>query len=172
MKTSIVLTVIADDKPGVIESVSKILRKHEGNWTQSSMSSLAGQFAGILLAHVPNDNTDVCLAELHGLESEGLRVIAHISDEQTTTVKTHEYTLDLIGNDRPGIIHEITELLANHHVNVRNLETLIEAASMGGGDLFKATAQLVIPDTTDLEGLENALEDVANDLMVDICFKK
>ncbi len=172
MKTSIVLTVIADDQPGVIENVSKTLKKYNGNWTQSSMSSLAGQFAGILLAHVPNDNTDACLAELHGLESEGLRVIAHVSDEQSKIGKTHEYTLDLIGNDRPGIIHEITELLANHHVNVRNLETLVEGASMGGGDLFKATAQLVIPDTTDLGELESALEDVANDLMVDINFDK
>ncbi len=172
MNTSIVLTVIADDQPGVIEAVSSTLRKHDGNWTQSSMSSLAGQFAGILLVNLPKNKTQACLAELHGLESEGLRIIAHVSDEAPALGKTHEYTLDLVGNDRPGIVHDITLLLANHKVNVRNFKTLVESASMGGGELFKATAQLVVPESTDIDALESDLEDIANDLMVDIRFEK
>ena len=73
MNTSIVLTVIADDQPGIIEAVSKTLANHDGNWTQSSMSSLAGQFAGILLASVPEQNAEACIAELRSLEDTGLR---------------------------------------------------------------------------------------------------
>lgn len=172
MKTSIVLTVIADDQPGVIEIVSKTLRKHDGNWTQSSMSTLAGQFAGILLAYVPEDKTEACLAELHGLESEGLRIITHVSDEPAATEKTHEYTLDLVGNDHPGIVHEITSVLAAHKVSVHKLETKVESASMGGGDIFKAWAQLSVPAGADVDALEKELEDLANDLMVDLQFEK
>jgi glycine cleavage system regulatory protein len=172
MNNSIVLTVIADDQPGVIQAVSSVLRNHDGNWTQSSMSSLAGQFAGILLVFVPADNVDACISELHGLESEGIRIITHVSDDQSETGQTHEYELKLIGNDRPGIVHEITELLASHKVNVNNFETLVESASMGGGELFKAKAQLVVPKTTDIDVLAGELEDIANDLMVDIRFEK
>ena len=172
MNNSIVLTVIANDQPGVIQAVSKVLRNHDGNWTQSSMSTLAGQFAGILLVYVPNDKTEACLAELQGLESEGLRIIAHVSDEEPAKAKTHEYTLELVGNDRPGIVHDITVLLAGHNVNVRDLETVVESASMGGGELFKASAQLVVPETTDIDDLAGELEDIANDLMVDIRFEK
>ncbi|NOR19380.1 MAG: glycine cleavage system protein R [Xanthomonadales bacterium] len=172
MNNSIVLTVIANDQPGVIQAVSKVLRNHDGNWTQSSMSTLAGQFAGILLVYVPNDKTEACLAELHGLESEGLRIIAHVSDEEPAKAKTHEYMLELVGNDRPGIVHDITVLLAGHNVNVRDLETVVESASMGGGELFKASAQLVVPETTDIDDLAGELEDIANDLMVDIRFEK
>ena len=170
MNTSIVLTIIANDQPGIIQTVSTVLTNHGGNWTQSSMSSLAGQFAGILLVSVPEENTEACLAELQGLESSGLQVIAHVSDEATGVQKTNTYVLDLVGNDRPGIVHEITTLLAKHKISVHELETTVEGASMGGCELFKATAQLVIPETADIDLLETELEDLANDLMVTIGF--
>ena len=170
MKTSIVLTIIADDHPGIIQAVSTVLTHHGGNWTQSSMSSLAGQFAGILLVSVPEENTEACLAELQGLESSGLGIIAHVSDEVAGVQKTNTCALDLIGNDRPGIVNEITTLLAKHRVSVHEFESKIEGASMGGGELFKATAKLVIPETADIDLLETELEDLANDLMVRIRF--
>jgi len=170
MNTSIVLTVIADDQPGIIRAVSTVLTNHDGNWTHSSMSSLAGQFAGILLVSVPQNNTDACLAELQGLESEGLRVIAHVCGAVAGAEKTATYVLDLVGNDRPGIVHEITALLASHKISIHELETAVEGASMGGGVLFKATARLVVPEGIDIDQLETELEDLANDLMVDIRF--
>jgi glycine cleavage system regulatory protein len=172
MNISIVLTVIADDKPGVIQTVSSVLKQHEGSWTRSSMSSLAGQFAGILLASVPSDRSEACLEELHGLESQGLRVIAHVGGAEPAVKVMDEYFLDLVGNDRPGIVHDMTTILANHGVNVHNLETLVEPVSMGGGDLFRAKAQLHISANTDIEALEDDLEEMANDLMVDISFAK
>ena len=172
MNTSIVLTIIADDQPGIIETVSKVLKKHDGNWTQSSMSSLAGQFAGILLASVPGDNTNTCLAELKALEAEGLRIIVRTSSDETLAENVEEYSLQLVGNDRPGIVHDITRILASHKASVINLETSVEAASMGGGELFKARAQLLVPESSDIFELEVELEDIANDLMVDIRFEK
>jgi len=172
MKTSIVLTIIADDQPGIINAVSGALYNHGGGWTHSSMSSLAGQFAGILLASVPSEKAEACVKELDQLKSQGLQVIAHVSSESSTTGETHEYILDLVGNDRKGIVHDISTILANHNVNVLNLETISESASMGGGELFKAKAELVIPASADIDVLESELEDIANELMVDIVFKK
>ena len=172
MNTSIVLTILADDQPGIIQTVSSILSKFGGSWTQSSMSSLAGQFAGILLASVPSENSVACQQALHELSSSGLRVIAHISDGSTEMEETQEYSLDLVGNDRQGIVHEITTVLANHNVNVRELETVVEAASMGGGELFRARAELLVPVSTDIDQLEHELEELANDLMVNISFEK
>ena len=172
MNTSIVLTIIADDQPGIIETVSKVLKKHDGNWTQSSMSSLAGQFAGILLASVPGDKADACLAELKALESEGLRIILRTSSEVSRAENVEEYFVELVGNDRPGIVHDITHVLAAHKVSVIDLETSVEAASMGGGELFKARAKLLVPKSSDIFALESELEDIANDLMVDIRFEK
>ena len=168
MNTSIILTIIADDHPGIVQTVSSILTKHGGSWTQSSMSTLAGQFAGILLASVPANKSVVCLQDLHGLESKGLQVIAHISSKMDDIKELHQYELELVGNDRPGIIHDITGVLKNHDINVKDLETVIEGAPMGGGDLFKAWVRLEVPSGADIDALENDLEDMANELMVDI----
>ena len=172
MNTSIVLTVLADDQPGIIQAVSSVLHKHGGSWTQSSMSSLAGQFAGILLVYLPVENSVACQQELQNLESQGLHVIAHICDKTQKKQKKDEYTLNLIGNDRQGIVHDITTILAKHDVNVRDLETVVEAASMGGAELFKARAELLVPSSTDIDQLAEQLEELANDLMVDIVFEK
>lgn len=170
MNNSIVLTVIADDHPGIVQTISEVLTHHGGNWTQSSMSTLAGKFAGILLASVPGSNTDACLAELKALESKGLRVIAHVSHAEAGAENTTQYTLELVGNDHIGIVHDITTLLANNNVSVNELETSVESASMAGGDIFRAKAILDIPESTDIGKLEADLEDMSNDLMVDIKF--
>jgi len=98
--------------------------------------------------------------------------VAHICEQAPATEETRECALDLVGNDRQGIVHDITRVLAAHNVNVRELETLVEAASMAGGELFRARAELLVPVSTDIDLLEKELENLANDLMVDIRLEK
>ena len=172
MKTSIVLTVIAEDHPGIISTVSEVLYKHGGAWTESSMASLAGQFAGILLAWVESGTAEACVKELQGLESQGLHVIAQLGEAPRDAVATREYVLDLVGNDRRGIVHDITSILARHDVNVQQLETVVESVPMGGGEVFKATARLLVPKNTDIDTLEGELEAIANELMVKITLEQ
>ncbi|MGD9020984.1 MAG: ACT domain-containing protein [Lysobacterales bacterium] len=172
MKTSIVLTVIADDHPGIINMVSEVLYKHGGAWTESSMASLAGQFAGILLASVNSESAQACVEELQGLESKGLHVIAQLGGTPHAASATREYMLDLVGNDRRGIVHDITAILARHNVNVQQLETVVEGVPMAGGEVFKATARLLVSQDTDIDALEGELEAIANELMVKITLEQ
>jgi glycine cleavage system regulatory protein len=167
MSTSIVLTVIGDDHPGIVKSLSDVLASHGGNWNQSSMSSLAGQFAGILLATVPDDQAEACATALRGLAEEGLQVVVKACVESTPGPKGEIYLLDLVGHDRPGIVQEITHVLTRHGVNVDELETDVASASMAGGPLFKARAQLLVPAEVDVSVLVTDLEAIANELMVE-----
>lgn len=168
MHTPIVLTIISDDQPGIIQAVSEVLDRHGGNWTRSSMSSLAGQFAGILLASVPESNTDSCLEELRGLKSDGIHITATACAEEPHQEQVSEYSLDLVGNDHPGIVHSITTVLADHGISVHDLETAVESGSMAGGSIFRAKAKLLVPESVDMGELEDQIHDLANDLMVDI----
>ncbi len=170
MNQPIVLTIIAQDKPGIVQRVSGVIRAHGGAWDQSSMSQLAGRFAGILLGQVPEENVDACLAELEALEQEGLSVVAQ-RGEAEPEVGGKVYHLELVGHDRPGIMADITAVLAAHQVNVLGLETLVESASMAGGDLFRAYASLRLPEGGEPAEVEAALEALADDLMVDINFE-
>jgi len=167
MSTCIVLTVIGKDHPGIVATLSEVLERHDGNWDESSMSTLAGQFAGILMATVPKSRATACIEELENLSKQGLQVIAQVSDTDQDEDGGRPFTLDLIGHDRHGIVRDITQVLARHQVNVVELETEVASASMAGGTLFKAHAHLRVPEGVDIHDLEDGLEAIANELMVE-----
>lgn len=165
---SLVLTVVCDDRPGVVARLSKLLEQHGGNWTESSMLSLAGKFAGILLASVPQDQCEALVADLNALAGEGMQVSVHRSQAPAHSGDSAQFVLELVGQDRPGIIRDITAILSRHGVNVLELDSSCESASMSGEMLFRARARLLIPQGLDRELLQAELEKLANELMVDI----
>lgn len=167
MKTSLVLTLIGPDKPGLVELVSGTLAEHRANWQQSSMSRLAGKFAGILIASVEESHTEALLNALKTLEADGLKVIAEV-DNGANEPKGLSLTLDLIGHDKPGIVREISRALAKRNISVDRLETEVVSGSMSAELLFKAQAELLVPQDSDLDELQDGLEAIASDLMVDI----
>jgi glycine cleavage system regulatory protein len=168
MSISIVITVVSDDHPGIVKTLSQVLGDHDGNWAESSMMSLAGKFAGILLAQVPAGQAAAFIDALHALESKGMQVVAQRSGEETASDSAREYAIDLVGQDHPGIVHEITEVLARHNINVQELETTVQSASMSGESLFIAHAQIFIPPDVSLDQLQDEMEELANELMVEI----
>jgi len=165
---SIVLTVICDDRPGIIARLSHLVEQHGGNWTESSMLSLAGKFAGILLAHVPAEQSASLIQQLLQLEAEGMQITAHRSADSSVDGESREFVLELLGQDRPGIVRDITAILSRHGVNVLELESSCESASMSGEMLFRAKARLRVPMGVRRSLLQDELELLANELMVDI----
>lgn len=168
MMTSLVLTVIGPDKPGLVELLSQTIADHQGNWLESGMSRLAGKFAGILIAEVPQDKAETLTAALADLEGKGLKVVVERSAEPTAVPNQQSLTLDLVGHDKPGIVREISLALSQRHINVERLTTELVSGSMSAELLFKASADLSAKAGTDLDDLQDALEAIASDLMVDI----
>jgi glycine cleavage system regulatory protein len=167
MKRMLVMTVIGQDRPGLVESVAALVAKHQGNWLESRMSRLGGQFAGILRAEVPSEQESALMAGLKELSGRGLVVVVHpdpaAPDAQTARLKL----LEIVGQDRPGIVRQITHTLARHGVNVEELETECASAAMSGETLFKARAKVSIPESCNLEALRTELEKIAEDLIVE-----
>ncbi len=167
MTTSIILTVLGDDRPGIVETLSKLLADRHGNWTDSSMLNLDGKFAGILRATLPTEQADLFLAELPALANQGLLVTAARSDQELAS-DTHTYRLEMIGQDRSGMLHQLTSALARHHISIEELNTEVRSASMSGEDLFVASANLGVPAGSQIELLRSELEALADELMIDI----
>ncbi|MGB5811030.1 MAG: ACT domain-containing protein [Polyangiales bacterium] len=164
---SLVVTVIGKDRPGLVQSVSAAVEAHGGSWVESRMAHLAGHFAGILRASVPESSVEALSEALRGLHSGGLQVL--IERGVTTAVEEgRAIVLDLVGSDRPGIVHKISEALAARGVNVDELDTECDGAPWSGEALFKARARLRAPKGLDLDQLREGLEAIAGDLMVDI----
>ena len=168
VSTSLVLTVIGPDRPGLIEALSEAVGSHEGSWLESRMARLAGQFAGILRVAVPEEQVDALTRTLQRLGPEGLRVGVARSQPDPPDSDVRELRLEILGSDRPGIVHEISEALADRGINVDELRTEIMSAPMSGELLFRANAELLIPADLSLELLRKDLEGLAHELMVDI----
>lgn len=167
MKTSLVLTVIGDDRPGIVEQLSDPIVATGANWEESRMARLAGKFAGLLRVSVDSDRAEALIAALASVSSGGLTVVVERSaDTQAQTFRT--LSLELLGNDHPGIVRDLSRVLAQQGVNIEELETETMSAPMSGDTLFRARATLRIPATTTLDRLRDALEKVAGELMVDV----
>ena len=167
MTTHLVLTVIADDKPGLVESLSQIIASNSGNWLESSMCQLAGKFAGILRVSVDDDRAENLIEELNGLSSE-IKLIIEKAVYESAGQQSRMYELSLVGNDRPGIIKEISAVVSELGINVERLNTECTPAPMSSDALFKAKATLEVPENVALEQLQNKLEQLADDLIVEI----
>ena len=167
MTTYLVLTAIGDDKPGLVESLAQTIASNAGNWLESNMSQLAGKFAGVLRVSVNDQDADRLIDALEGLSDHLTLVIERVYiDETHNTEQTVE--LNLIGNDRAGIVQEISHALAKLSVNVEKLTSECAPAPMSGDALFKASALLKVPEGLDLEDLQSELEGLADDLIVEL----
>jgi glycine cleavage system regulatory protein len=162
------MTVIGEDRPGLVESVAGLVTEHGGNWLESRMSHLGGQFAGIVRVEVPVDREQALIAALQRLDARGLTTVIRSDAPQAATTSQSLSVLEIIGQDRPGIVREISRALASFGVNVEELHTECASAAMSGENLFKARARLGIPASCNAAELRATLEKIAADLIVEI----
>ena len=167
MRTSLVLTVLGPDHPGLVEELSEIIGAYQGNWMESRMAQLAGKFAGILRISVPADQEQALIDALLAHDISSLRVMVERSQD-LEQVEHRNLDLELLGHDRPGIIHDITHTLVDLGINVEELNTECYDASMSGETLFRARARLQVPLSVSTDELREVLEGLAHHLMVDI----
>jgi glycine cleavage system regulatory protein len=172
MSLPLVMTLIGPDRTGLVESVARAVAEHGGNWLESRMCRLGGEFAGILRIEIPADHKSPLLSALQAIP--GLTVVVHADTPATAStgagVGGGETRFEIVGSDRPGIVREITSALARAEVNVEEFSSEVLSAPMSGETLFKATARLQLPAHCDLAALKKDLEKIAADLLVDVSF--
>ncbi len=170
MNKHLVLTVVGDDRPGLVGELAATISGHGGNWLQSSMAQLAGQFAGIVEVAVPAEKSTELQQALDGLTH--LKIVIAEADTKKSAVaavaNARRLKLSLVGHDRVGIVREVSQVLARFAVNVENLATHTASAPMSADILFHADAELTASPELDARALIDALELLSNDLMVDI----
>ncbi|MEK9711824.1 MAG: ACT domain-containing protein [Thalassolituus sp.] len=168
MPEFLVLTVIADDKPGIVEKLSSAIADHDGNWLESRMAQMAGKFAGILRVSIPPENRKALISALSALDVAGVQVRVETPASADKRNTSHQLEVSVVGNDRPGIVREVSKSLATLGVNVLELSTSCESAEMSAVPLFRSEILASVPDTVDNDAISDALEALSDDLMVEI----
>jgi glycine cleavage system regulatory protein/folate-dependent phosphoribosylglycinamide formyltransferase PurN len=169
--TALVITVIGPDRRGIVSALSECAERHSANWTASRMARLAGEFAGMVHFDVPRENADALADALRGLETAGLRVAVSRSDgaaaaEHVEGLRSIE--LQLIGDDRKGIVSALTRILASNGVSIENMHTEISGHTGAGKRSFKVVAHLLAPAALSNDQLRTLLEGLAHQMMLDL----
>ena len=167
MKKELVLTIVADDRPGLVGEVSKVVADHKANWIDSSLSRLGGQFAGIARIHVDEAQATTLQKALHDLGDLGLTIGIHENNRGVAPAGTPA-DLQVLGQDQPGMLARVSNVLAKLNVSIESLESLVEPGSMSGYLMFRARARIIIPPQIIASQVSDALEEIATDLMIDI----
>lgn len=161
----IIFTLVGSDKPGLISDLAKTVYEMGGNWLGSNFSHMAGHFAGFVQVDLPLEKHQALIERLSQHPDLKIHLLpgmtAHQEEQQSVII-------DIMGNDKTGIVQELTQILSQFNLNIVKFDSCLETAPNWGGELFKARAIITVAADFDLETLRDKLESVANDLMVDI----
>jgi glycine cleavage system regulatory protein len=167
--TTLILTVAGADRPGLVAAVADVVDAHGGNWENSSLAELAGTFAGVIEVSVPADRAEELQSALRGLQGQGLLTLAVLTGSSAATLEEDQLlTVQVLGNDRPGIVREVSTVLNAHELSIEELATETRDAAMAGGRLFEASVTARVTASVDLEALRADLERLAAEIQVDI----
>ncbi|AXH97700.1 glycine cleavage system protein R [Ornithinimicrobium avium] len=169
---TLVITVIGEDRPGLVSSLADVVAEHGGSWGRSQLAQLAGKFAGIVTVDVPDAHASALTRAVGSLE--GLDISVQGAEDGAAAGVEGEagetFHLDLVGHDHPGIVQQVSGVLARQKVSVEALDTRVVPAPQAGGDLFEARCAFRAPADVDVEALKQALEELAQELQVDVTF--
>ena len=164
----LVLTLVGPDRPGLVSTLSATVAGCGGSWLDSEMARLAGQFAGLVLVSVPDANADALAAQLRALEGGELHLTVQPAIPDEPERPHRALRIELVGQDRPGIVRDLAGVLAEQGVNIDDLATSVTSAAFSAEQVFTASASLRVPEAVDAGALKAALERLGDALMVDI----
>jgi glycine cleavage system regulatory protein len=167
--TILVLTVVGDDRQGLVAAVADVVDAHGGNWENSQLAELSGAFAGIIEVSVAADRVDELRAALAGLDGL-LTVTAHPGDASAADEgeADRHIAFRVLGNDHPGIVREVSAALSAHGLSIERMTTETRDAAMAGGRLFEATIAAKVPASVDVDAVQSTIERLAAEIQVDV----
>jgi glycine cleavage system regulatory protein len=170
MKTYVLATITCPDRPGVVDRVTAVAVAHGANWEESRMTRLGGDFAGIVRLAVAEERAEELMAALRALADDETSISARLTREHADPPRQDRvpYVLRLTGADHEGIVSQVARYLAQHGVNVEDLETDVVPAPVSGTPLFRMEALLLAPSGVGLNDLRARLRDIGEELAVDI----
>lgn len=166
MVRKVILTVVGSDRPGLTRAIAAAVQEAGGNWLESRLSRLGGRYVGSVLVELPSARLVELERAAQAIDASGLRlaIVDAVEDDERSG---QMLGVEVVGQDRPGIVREVTAVLAGIEVNIEDLVTSIEGAAWSGAPLFRARLRLLVPAGIEIEAVRSALEGLSGEIMVD-----
>ncbi len=164
---SLILSVVGSDRPGLTQALAAAVLSAGGNWLESHLSRLGGLYVGSVLIELAPEGVEALRAAVQAVDAEGLEVRIAPALE-APGLGGAEIGFSLVGQDRPGIVHQVTAILSGLNVNIEAFVTRIGAEPHSGAPLFHLDARLRLPPAMTAHDVQAALEAISAEIMVDI----
>ncbi len=161
---NLIISFISLDRPGLVDTISNVVRQHNGNWQSSSLNHMSGYFTGaieVAVEAVKSQGLIDALNDIEGLESN-IKISDNVRDQIQPSI-----VLEITANDREGIIQEVSSIIHKQGGNLIKVVSETEIAPHSGQELFKAKVTVTL-DSQQIDKLTDAIESLADDLMVDV----
>ncbi len=164
---NVILSVIGSDRPGLTEALAAAVLAAGGNWLESHLSRLGGLYVGSVLVGIDEVGVDALREAVRAVDAQGLSV--QFAPAVAHTGETGEaLRLSVVGQDRPGIVRQVTAALSGLEVNIEAFETRLSTGAHSGAPLFHVDARLRLPPGLAAEAVQDALEAISGEIMVDV----
>src|ERR1700761_6464602 len=167
MNQTIILTVVGSDRPGLTQAIADAVFEAGGNWLESHLSRIGGKYVGSVLVDVPAERLGALEDAARGIDAIGIKIDL-VSPTERSERGGQPLVIEIVGQDRPGIVRTVTTVLAGLDVNIEAFTTAIEGSAWSGAPLFRAKADLLIPAGLAIREVREALESISGEIMVDV----
>ncbi|PHY17261.1 glycine cleavage system protein R [Caulobacter sp. BP25] len=165
--TTLILSVVGSDRPGLTQALASAVLSAGGNWLESHLSQLGGLYVGSVLVELGAGKEETLRAAVSAVDAHGLEV--RIAPTIEAPVATGEVLqLGVVGQDRPGIVHQVTGVLSDLGANIESFGSRLSIEPHQGAALFHLDARLRLPPGVGAGAVQDALEAISGEIMVDI----
>lgn len=171
MIAQIIITVIADDRPGVVETLADIIARLNGNWLESQLMNIHGKFSGIVAVAIPESRLSELQNDLDQLADQGFAIASQRVNQLPNKRNLKPFKLTIVGPDRPGIVKEVSSALANRGINLTKLTSECSSMPWSGEPMFTAQGLAHIPQHVNMVELDDDLDAIAEELGLDIALE-
>lgn len=164
---TLILSVVGSDRPGLTQALAGAVLSAGGNWLESHLSRLGGLYVGSVLIELDTHSVERLRSAVREVDAQGLDVrIAPAVQERGPAGEALQ--LSLVGQDRPGIVHQVTAIMSDLNVNIEAFDTRLSVEPHSGAPLFHLEARLRLPPTLHVGEVQAALEAISGEIMVDV----
>jgi len=159
--TSLAITVVGEDRPGIIARAAAALSEAGMNLEDSSMTLLRGHFTMTLICAGSADVAAVEAALAPLADTELTVSVREVADAADQVRPGESYLVTVHGADRLGIVARLAGTIASAGGNITDLTTRLS------GDLYVLLAEVDLAPGSDVAAFRTMVTGVAAELGVD-----
>ncbi len=164
MNVQVMVTVSGSNQANLVKVLSEKTHALGGKWLNSKINHIDDYFAGLIKIEISTEQVEKLVADFKEL---AINVEAVVLDSAVEKTLAH-MDLNIDAKDRPGLVHDISQVLSDNSIRVENMECHRLGLADVSGTVFTSHFKIAVAENFNKEQLINSLQEISNDLVIDL----